>query len=99
MSQTETPVAAGKAARNERRKVTATYVNSVAIALFVAGIAMPLLSAINTTDAELRQALSSLLTWDGLERAVLRLIVTAVALGLSFWLHSFARDIANQLED
>jgi hypothetical protein len=35
----------GKAARNEVKKLTATYFNNIAVALFVAGLAIPLISA------------------------------------------------------
>jgi hypothetical protein len=31
----------GKAARNERRKITAAYFNSIAVAFFAAGVAVP----------------------------------------------------------
>jgi hypothetical protein len=31
----------GKAARNERRKIMATYFDSIAVAFFAAGVAVP----------------------------------------------------------
>jgi hypothetical protein len=43
----------GKSRANEANKLTATYVNNIAVALFVAGLAIPLISAVKMTGAEM----------------------------------------------
>jgi len=58
----------GKAAKNEVKKLTATFCNNVGVALFAAGVAIPLIDGFNKTDADTGAFLASLLTYDGLQR-------------------------------
>jgi hypothetical protein len=81
----------GKAARNEAEKLTATYINNIAVALLVAGLAIPVISAVRMTDAE--TSAFSLLTSEGIQRLSAELIAALIATGMSLSLHAIARGI------
>jgi hypothetical protein len=88
----------GKAARNEARKITATYLNNVAVALFIAGVGVPFISALTKTREETAQWVASLFTWQGLVEPNAASAVF-FALVLSFVVHALARDCAGRIED
>jgi hypothetical protein len=89
----------GKAARNEGTKITANYLNNIAAALFVGGVAVPFLGAVSHTDEEILQWFASLLTWKGVDRTISSIAITIITLGLSFGFHFFARIAASLVED
>jgi hypothetical protein len=89
----------GKAARNEVKKLTATFCNNVGVALVATGIAIPLIGALYKTDAEVNAYFASLLTHDGLQRARATLVAAIVAFALSFVAHAVARSFLWDVED
>ncbi|WP_141713351.1 hypothetical protein [Bradyrhizobium elkanii] len=91
--------ALGKAAKNEQRKLTATYLNNVAVAVFAAGIAIPVISGMNKTDEDWSAFFSSLFTYDGLQKLSANLATAICAIVASAILHRFARHVASQIED
>jgi hypothetical protein len=56
-----------KAARNERRKITATFFNGIALAFFVAGVAVPWFYAMSKTNREFADWFLSFTTDQGFE--------------------------------
>ena len=72
----------GKAARNEARKLAANYLNDIAVALLVAGLAIPAISVLKMTDAEM--SAFSLLTYDGkIQRLGAEIVAALIAVSLS----------------
>jgi hypothetical protein len=61
----------GKAARNERRKITAAYFNSIAVAFFAAGVAVPWFYIMSKTNQEIADWLSSFKTDDSFQRGLM----------------------------
>jgi hypothetical protein len=88
----------GKAARNEARKVTATYLNNIAVALFIAGVGVPLIGALGRTREEIAQWLASQFTWAGFTEPS-AMSASFLALILSFVLHGVAHYCVSQIED
>lgn len=89
----------GKAAKNEVRKLSATFCNNVGVALFATGIAIPVISVFNKTDAEINAFFASLLTYEGLLRAGAGIVAALVAFALSFLAHAFGRGFLWDIED
>ena len=90
----------GKAAKNERLKLRATFCNNVAVGLLVAGGALPYFAVISRAlSTTLEGGWSYRFTpseWNGL---MLPAIVAAACIIASSALHSHALKIADQLED
>jgi hypothetical protein len=84
-----------KAARNERRKLTATYLNNVATTFFVAGVATPYFAWVGQPYGEAVRILSSLPD----SFRFTPVFVFVASLGLSAMLHWFARSAVDGMED
>jgi hypothetical protein len=88
----------GKAARNEARKITASYLNSLAVALAVGGVAIPFVGAMSRTRDEVAQWVASQFTWETLfEPTALSSAIFAIVLSLVF--HVLARRCAERVEE
>lgn len=86
-----------KAARNEKRKITATYVNNLAVALLIAGAVAPYYAVLSMPVADYMKALENIGTADGPR-------LTTVAAFIASWvmsglLHWTARSILEDVED
>jgi hypothetical protein len=90
-----------KAARNETRKLTATYLNNIAVALLIAGIAIPLLSFLRSTpgdDVEWFKSFSNLNFAEAFQKAS-DIGVPLAAIVISILLHFIARRSLENVED
>ena len=87
----------GKAARNEQRKLTATYVNNVAIAFFIAGVAVPYFKYAYTPPPTVAAWWQALGTPDGMYYSTAAVFIGALA--ISLLLHWLARGFLDALED
>jgi F0F1-type ATP synthase membrane subunit c/vacuolar-type H+-ATPase subunit K len=88
----------GKAARNEARKLTATYLNNIAVALFIAGVGVPFVTALSKTREEVAQWFAGLFTWHGLVEPN-AFAAAFFAFVLSFVVHALARRSVADVED
>ena len=91
----------GKAARNEARKLTALYLNNIAVALLVAGVAIPLLAFLRTTPADLWEWLKSLYDL-GFPRALTKatdVLIEFLLIYSSIQTHFAARRLVGKIED
>lgn len=86
-----------KAARNEKRKLTAAYFNSLAIAFFVAGVAAPYYSMLAIPAADYVRLWQAIGTADGPRLTTVALWIGSWAISLS--LHFTARGLLDDLED
>jgi hypothetical protein len=91
----------GKAARNEARRLTATYLNNISAALLVAGIAIPLLSFLRSTPRENLnwfKSFSNLNFYDAFQKAS-DIGVPFTAIIISILIHLMARRNLKNIED
>ena len=88
----------GKAARNERRKLTATYINNIALALFVTGVAAPYFQYMHTPPEETVRYWSLGFGAPGGPR-VTYIVAFIGAIAVSICLHILARQWLWDLED
>lgn len=84
-----------KAARNERRKMTATYLSNLAVAFFVAGVAAPYYAWVSMPYGEAMRILSALPD----SFRLTPIIVFILSLGLSALFHVYARSAVDGMED
>lgn len=84
-----------KAARNERRKLRATYLNNVAITFFVAGVATPYFAWAHQPAEEAARIVRSLP--ETLRYSPFVAFFGAIALSLLF--HWFSRAAVDEMED
>jgi hypothetical protein len=89
----------GKAARNERRKIAATYFNSVAVAFFVAGVAVPWFYSMSKTNREIADWFLAFNTADGFQRGLAGILTIISAGGLSYIFYMLARMRLGEIED
>src|SRR5262249_20544143 len=89
----------GKAARNELRKLTATYLNNTAVALIVAALAVPLIRFLAKSDQEMANWFLSLGTWEGFNRNTNDIFVALGMLLISAVFHFFGRVALWRMED
>jgi hypothetical protein len=82
----------GKAARNEHRKIIATFYNNIAVGILVAGVLVPALSLVISLPFASHRGVSR----DGVEFALGFLGIAVIA---SVSLHLTARRIVAQIED
>jgi len=86
-----------KAARNERRKLTATYLNNVAIAFFIAGVTVPYFAMAHRSPEE---AARLFLAFGPLEGMRISTIVAFVgSFAISALIHITARSTLEAIED
>jgi uncharacterized membrane protein YadS len=85
----------GKAARNETKKLEATYLNNIAISFFVAGLVLPCITLMQNMDVLANDPLTHLLTVKGF----LLVAATIAALVLSVKIHNLARSALKEIED
>jgi hypothetical protein len=94
----------GKAARNEVRKIQATYLNNIGVGLLVAGVVVPAFAfwnwAVFLTDRDIEALKKG--EWTDLGLAF-NLALLAAAYGLAFFisrrLNGRAKEIVSELED
>jgi formate/nitrite transporter FocA (FNT family) len=84
----------GKAARNERLKITATYLNNIAAGLFVAGFAIPYLAIYPTEHKSIQMMLAT-----DADKLYGLLFALATAFIASMGAHLLARNLLATVED
>jgi hypothetical protein len=84
----------GKAARNERRKLTATYVSTLAGNVFLAGTLLPLLAILLSSEWMTQ---STIVIHPG--RLTLFLFAIGVTTFFSILAHWLARELLSEIED
>lgn len=87
-----------KTASNEKRKLTATYINTMAIAFFVAGVVSPYYALLATPNtADLVKRVQAIGTEEGVRPITILVVVCSWA--LSLFLHLQARQSLDSVED
>ncbi|WP_271553132.1 hypothetical protein [Bradyrhizobium sp. CCBAU 45394] len=86
-----------KAARIERRKLRATYINTVALTFFIAGVATPYYAMLAIPPADYIRMLEAIGTPAGPRLATIAAWIGSWA--ISLLLHYVARGVLEDLED
>jgi hypothetical protein len=85
----------GKAAKNERLKITATYFNNIAVGLFVVGFAVPYLTLYPTEQKSIQMMIAAY----GWPKVWGLLYAWGTALIASIGAHYAARRLLAKIED
>jgi len=86
-----------KAGRNESLKLSAAFLNNIAVGIFAAGAAIPLLALYGPTAAN--PSPLSIFTWSGYTAFVRWLLPLFVASICSAFLHFYAKELVGRIED
>ena len=87
----------GKAGRNESLKLSATFLNNIAVGIFAAGAAVPLLALYAATTEN--PSPLSIFTWSGYTAFLRWLLPLLVASICSAFIHLYAKELVERIED
>jgi hypothetical protein len=85
----------GKTVDNERRKLTATFLNNVAAIMVATAVGLPVYSVFSDTISGVIERLGAMSVKDMIDRGV----GVGLFLGLGLLLHHAARSVLSRLED